>query len=60
MTAADCFFGRIGLLVKSALLLIVSVVFSAIVAEDVVRYVDGYDMLSLPLGVPKGVANVKR
>lgn len=54
------FSASIGLRSKNALLLLVSVVVSVIVAEGVVRIIDGYDMLSLPLNEPMGVTSVKQ
>jgi hypothetical protein len=54
--------GRIGSHVKNALLMLVSMVATLIVAEGVVRYIDGYDLLGLPLSFaePMGVASVKQ
>lgn len=52
--------GRIGLHVKNALLMLASVVASLMVAEAVVRYIDGYNMLAMPLGEPMGVASVRQ
>ena len=43
---------------KNVLLFFVSIVFSVLVAEAAVRYIDGYPMLALPLGTPEGSASV--
>ncbi len=46
--------------VKNALLMLASVVASLLVAEAIVRYVDGYSMLSMPLSQPMGAASVRQ
>ena len=39
---------------KNALLVLISLALSAVVAEGVVRYIDGYPILRTPLGEPMG------
>ncbi len=60
MTVRDGSSGSPGSPLKNALLMLVSVVASLMVAEAVVRFIDGYDMLSMPLGEPMGVASVRQ
>jgi hypothetical protein len=43
---------------KNVLLFIASIVFSILVAEAAVRYIDGYAMLAMPLSEPSGSATV--
>jgi hypothetical protein len=43
---------------KNVLLFIASLVFSVLVAEAAVRYIDGYRMFAVPLGDPEGSASV--
>ncbi|MDP3243774.1 MAG: hypothetical protein Q8M69_25395, partial [Reyranella sp.] len=45
---------------KDALLVLISLVLSAVVAEAVVRYIDGYPILRTPLGEAMGLASVKQ
>lgn len=45
---------------KDALLVVASIVLSVVVAEGVVRYVDGYPLFITPLGEPMGLASVKQ
>lgn len=65
MTARDDFSASvspagIGPHVKNALLMLASIVASLTLAEAVVRYFDGYNLLSMPLSQPLGVASVRR
>jgi hypothetical protein len=43
---------------KNVLLFLASIVVSILVAEAAVRYIDGYQMLAMPLGHPEGSATV--
>jgi hypothetical protein len=45
--------------VKNVLLVLASIVFSLIVAEAAVRYIDGYAMFALSLGEPEGSMTVR-
>jgi hypothetical protein len=45
--------------VKNILLVLASIVFSLIVAEAAVRYIDGYAMFALPLSEPVGSVTVR-
>ena len=44
--------------VKNTLLVLASIVFSLVVAELAVRYIDGYEMFALPLSKPMGSMTV--
>ena len=45
--------------IKDALLVVVSIALSAVVAEGVIRYLDGYPLLVTPLAEPTGLGSVK-
>src|SRR3990167_5542165 len=44
--------------IKNVLLVLTSIALSVLVAEAVVRYVDGYAMFAMPLSAPSGSATV--
>lgn len=46
--------------VKDVLLVVASLAFSIVVAEGIVRFIDGYPILATPLGEPMGLASVKQ